>query len=142
MGTSSAVGDSLTPLIEQMKVLRMDWPKRGWSWDTRLSCASSSFSVDLEQAAHNAARKSLASEWTSASVAQAPTHVRDAAQKAGGLRSGQLIFATALVGRYFAYGLWWPWGDSMTISLRVGLGGAEFREEVHQRVRDAFAIEL
>jgi hypothetical protein len=22
-----------------------------------------------------------------------------------------------------AYGLWWPWGDELTVSLRIGLGG-------------------
>ena len=27
------------------------------------------------------------------------------------------------IGRLAAFGLWWPWGDEITISLRIGLGG-------------------
>ena len=26
-------------------------------------------------------------------------------------------------GRLVGYGLWWPWGDEITVSLRIGLGG-------------------
>jgi hypothetical protein len=142
MGNGPTVGDVLTPLIDKLKSIRTDWPKRGWSWDTRLNAASSSFSADLEQAAHTAVKKTLTTEWNAATLNSAPQHVKDIAQKSGGVRSGQLVLATPPSGRYFAYGLWWPWGDGLTISLRVGLAGAEFREEVLQRVRDAFAIEM
>ena len=45
------------------------------------------------------------------------------------------------IGANFAYGLWWPWGDGMTTSLRIGLGGSGVREDALQRLRDVFNVE-
>ena len=72
----------------------------------------------------------------------APTFLRELAQHTGGLRSGQSLFASAPIGRSHAYGLWWPWGDGMTTSLRIGLGGADASQEALQGLRDAFGVEL
>jgi len=68
--------------------------------------------------------------------------VREVADRAGGLRAGQLILASGPVGGYFSYGLWWPWGDGMTTSVRIGLGGPGSKQEALQRLRDIFGVEL
>lgn len=57
------------------------------------------------------------------------------------MRAGQLIFSSGTIGPNFAYGLWWPWGDGMTTSLRIGLGGSSVREDALQRLRDVFSVE-
>jgi hypothetical protein len=125
-----------------MKELRLAWPSRGWSWDSRLSCVTSSFSAELEGKARAAASLALASEWTPATIQRAPAPLRDIAEKTGGLRAGQMILASAAVGSAFAYGLWWPWGDGMTTSVRIGLVDSATSEEALQRLRDVFSVEL
>lgn len=141
MSMGSVPGDSWSVVFNTMKSLRTSWPQRGWSWDGRLSCVSSSFNVEIEPAARAAAAVALPEEWSPTTLSQAPAHLREVAERAGGMRSGQLLLSGAPVGRAFAYGLWWPWGDGTTTSLRIGLG-LDAREEVFGRFRDVFGVSL
>ncbi len=130
------------PVFDPLRRLRADWPQRGWSWDSRVACVSSSFSVDLESNNRLLALGALPTEFTARSISSAPPAYREVCDRAGGLRSGQLFFAGPAVGRIFAYGLWWPWGDGMTISLRVGLGGVDESHELMNKLRDVFGVSL
>jgi hypothetical protein len=141
MPTGSVAGDAWSLLFGAMKELRSAWPSRGWSWDARLACVTSSFNVEFEAKARAAVVAALSTEWTSATIQRASPALRDLAERTGGLRAGQFIFSSATVGPNFAYGLWWPWGDAMTTSLRVGLGGSGWREDAFQRLRDVFGVE-
>jgi hypothetical protein len=141
MSTGTA-GDAWSLLFGAMKELRLAWPSRGWSWDTRLTCVTSSFNAEFEGKARAALTTALSTEWTSATIQRALPPLRDIAERTGGLRAGQFIFTSASIGPNFAYGLWWPWGDGMTTSLRVGLGGSGVREEALQRLRDVFGVEV
>jgi hypothetical protein len=125
-----------------MKQVRTSWPAHGWSWDTRLTCAASSFDVDHSAKARAAAATMLTTEWTSATIPQAPSAVRVVAERSGGLRAGQLLFVSTSVDAGFAYGLWWPWGNQKTISMRIGLGGYEPREDALERLRNALGVAL
>jgi hypothetical protein len=140
--STGTVGDAWSLLFGAMKELRLAWPSRGWSWDTRLTCVTSSFNVEFEAKARAAVTTALSTEWTSATIQRALPPLRDIAERTGGLRAGQFIFTSANVGPSFAYGLWRPWGDGMTTSLRVGLGGSGVREEAFQRLRDVFGVEV
>jgi|SRR3984957_3172109 hypothetical protein len=142
MSTGPVVGDAWSLLFGSMKELRSAWPARGWSWDTRLSCVTSSFNSELDARARTAVTTALSTEWTSTTIQRASVPLRDLAERTGGLRAGQFIFSSATIGANFAYGLWWPWGDGMTTSLRVGLGGSGLREEAFQRLRDVFGVEV
>ncbi len=142
MSTGPVVGDAWSLLFGAMRELRSTWPSRGWSWDTRLSCVTSSFNVELDAKARTAVTLALSTEWTAATIQRAATPIRDLAERTGGLRSGQFIFTSATIGNNFAYGLWWPWGDAMTTSVRVGLGGSGLREDAFQRLRDVFGVEV
>jgi hypothetical protein len=124
-----------------MKELRASWPSRGWSWDSRLSCVSSSFNCELDTNAR-AAASSLVTEWTSATIQKAPAHLRELADRTGGLRAGQRLLTSTAIGASFVYGLWWPWGDGMTTSMRIGLGGPDATSDALQRLRDAFGVQL
>ena len=35
----------------------------------------------------------------------------------------QRVYTMKTNGRLVPYALWWPWGDEITVSLRVGLAG-------------------
>ena len=139
--TGTAYSDSLSLILGAMKELRTTWPSRGWSWDTRVSCVTSSFVVELEPQARSAAAISLPSEWTPGSIGRAPPALREIADRTGGLRAGQFILTSAAPGPGFVYALWWPWGDGMTTSARIGLGGAFATESSLQRLRDVFNVE-
>jgi hypothetical protein len=141
MSSDDARADPWLSILSSMKELRTAWPTRGWSWDARQSCVASSFSADLETAAKAAAMAALPRQWTPRTLDRAPPTLRELAERTGGLREGQMLLATAGLGAAFAYGLWWPWGDGITISARVGLGGLTVRPEVLQRLCDAFGVQ-
>lgn len=141
MAGGSRFGDSWAVLQRALKELRAAWPSRGWSWDGRLQCVSSSFVTELESKARAATATALPTEFTSSTLSRAPSPYRELAERTGGLRPGQMLLVSTPVGHLYAYGLWWPWGDGMTTSLRIGLGGAE-SAEAHQALRDAFGVEL
>jgi hypothetical protein len=141
MSTGPLAGDTWSLLFNALKEVRASWPSRGWSWDTRLTCVTSSFNVEVEQKARAAVAAALTSEWTAVTIQSAPQGLRDLAERTGGLRSGQLIFASPAVAGIFGYGLWWPWGDSITTSLRIGLAGPNAREDAFRRLRDVFNVE-
>jgi hypothetical protein len=129
-------------LFEAMKQLRATWPARGWSWDGRLSCVASSISAEIEAKARTVAAVALPTEWTSVTIQRAPPNLQEIAERTGGLRAGQLILTSAAAGGAFAYGLWWPWGDGITISVRIGLSGHGATNDAFQRLRDVFGVEL
>ena len=81
-------GSPVETLLGSLSRLRQAWPKRGWSWDTRLSCVASSFGVDLTQEARAAAKIALPTEYMQASLRSAPAAVREIAEQTGGLRPG------------------------------------------------------
>jgi|SRR5690606_34201016 len=117
------MSSSTDELFAQLAQLKSHWPKGGWSWDYRFSTVASSFHVDLTTEAESVVLRYLTSEWDYRSIANAPSVVREIVEGAGGVRTDQRVFATPQNGRLLAYGLWWPWGDEITISLRVGLAG-------------------
>jgi hypothetical protein len=140
--SSGPVGnDAWSVLFGALKQVRASWPARGWSWDTRLLCVTSSFNAEIEAKARSAVALALPTEWTSATIQRAPLALRDLAERTGGLRSGQMILTVANVGPSFGYGLWWPWGDSITTSVRIGLGGPDAREDTLRRLREVFGVE-
>jgi len=142
MLNDGAPGDPWLAILSSLKEFRAAWPTRGWSWDARQSCVASSFSAELEVKARTAAQAALPREWTSRTLERAPPPLRELAERTGGLRQGQMILASPAVGVGFAYGLWWPWDDGMTISVRVGLGGLTVRPETLQRLSDAFGVQV
>jgi hypothetical protein len=141
MSTGYPSLDSLSLILGAMKELRTAWPSRGWSWDKRVSCVTSSFVVELETKARAAAANLLPVEWTSTTIGRAPTALREIADRTGGLRAGQTITTTSAPGSGFAYALWWPWGDGMTTSARIGLGGSYGGDSSLEKLRDVFGVE-
>jgi len=89
-----------------------------------------------------AAMAALPNEWAPATISRAPHPLREIATRTGELRTGQLILVSQSEGAAFAYGLWWPWGDDITTSIRIGLDGVDVSSDAFQRFRDVFGVEL
>lgn len=127
-------------MAEAFKRMRAAWPTRGWSWDSRLNCITSSFSADFEARARSAAAQALPHRFTAATLATAPARIRDVVERSGGLRSSQIALAGGSPTGILAYGLWWPWVDQATISLRVGLCDVEPAHEPYPTLREIFGV--
>ena len=90
----------------------------------------------------------LPSSGTASTLAAAPPEVQAAVGACGGLRAGQsvswgTVSSAAPTGGTpgpAAFGLWWPWGDAVTISLRIGLHPVGQPDARYFRLRDAFGI--
>lgn len=122
-------------LFQGLAAFKKSWPGGGFSWDSRLSCVASSFSTELEADARAAVAKTFKFQWTARSLRTATDVIQEIADQVGGLRQDQILVATEPSDSLMAYGLWWPWGDDVTISFRIGLSGMstarhedEFRE--------------
>jgi hypothetical protein len=132
---------SVDELFDLLAAFRKSWPKRGWSWDTRLSCIASAFGVDVTDEAEASVAGSFPHQWTHRTLGGAPPIVQQIAERSGGVRSDQRILSTAPVAGCIAYGLWWPWGDDTTISLRIGMAGASL-VTLEERLRETFEVQL
>lgn len=117
-------GVSATDLMfNSLDQFRKVWPKQGWSWDYRFSTVASSFHVDLTPDAEKALASVFVDHFDHRSIGNAPDHIQEIAESVGGVRADQQVFAMRTSGRLVPYALWWPWGDEITISLRIGLTG-------------------
>jgi hypothetical protein len=110
-------------LFQGLTAFKKSWPGGGFSWDSRLSCVASSFSAELEADARAAVAKTFKFQWTTRSLRTAADVIQEIADQVGGLRQDQILVATEPNDNLLAYGLWWPWGDDVTISFRIGLSG-------------------
>ena len=128
--------------MDRFVKLKSSWPARAWSWDSRLVCVTSSFTVDFETPARQAALEALPIEFTPATLARAPGELRKVAERTGGLRMGQALLTAKDGGSLLPFGLWWPWGDGMTSSFRVGLDGLDWDDDPYPHVRDIFGVTL
>lgn len=117
-----------SPLFEALSRFRSAWLKRGWSYDNRFNCVASTFDADHAQDARNIIATTLPHAWSDRTLPSAPAIYREVAKRTGGVRSAQMIFGAEPVGHLVPYGLWWPWEEGRTISLRVGLDGASQNE--------------
>jgi len=140
-GMATSEGFASSPLFDSLVRLRAAWPGGGWSWDGRLSCVSSSFSVELADEARAAAKRALPNEWTTQDISSAPADISEIAEMSGGVRADQVVLSTEPTAHVIAFGLWWPWGDDLTISLRVGLTG-RISEDDQESFRDLFGATL
>jgi hypothetical protein len=130
------------PLFEPMKRMRAAWPSRGWSWDGRLNCMTSTIAAEFETQARKAIGEVFPQTFTTQTLIGAPPRVREFVERTGGLRAGQYAFAGGNPAGLLAFGLWWPWGDAMTISVRVGLCDLEASDEPYPRLLELFGVSI
>lgn len=134
--------ESWQAMFDGLARMKASWPTRGWSWDPRLLCCTSSFTTEQEPAARQAVTLALPTEYTSATIARAPQQLRDVTERAGGVRAGQIVLSNGPINGLLVYGLWWPWGDGETVSLRVGLAEVDPNREPSLKFRDVFGVSM
>jgi len=108
-----------------------------------MTCITSSFSTEFETGARAAITEAFPVEFTSTTISKAPQVLREYIDRYGGLRQGQYLFTSGtLGGSLVAFGLWWPWGDGGTISMRLGFADIDPGRETYARVREIFGVQL
>jgi hypothetical protein len=135
-----SVDEQWQELFQALERLKAKWPASDWSYDRRLRCVASSIPTSLEPAARAAMTEVLPTSWSAQTLANAPETVRKTVEACGGVRSSQLLFWGGEPGAPGAFGLWWPWGDGTTVSLRIGLHDTDLPKERYPKLRDVFGI--
>ena len=90
-----------------------------WKWDNRFGTALAEFSTAQQKSVLNFLESNLSMPWDGSSINQAPETLQAIAGRLGGLRMGQMLFASDSARDDFIFGVWWPWGNGQTISLRI-----------------------
>jgi hypothetical protein len=142
MTMSPAKAEAWVSLSHGLAKLRASWPAGGWSWDGRLACVASAFGTQFEAEARAATAMGLPVEWTTASLLTAPERLKALATRFGDVRQGQLLFTGGALEGLFAFGLWWPWGNGQTISLRVGLADVDPSREPTPQFCELFKVSM
>ena len=137
MGNSDEAWDSVFGALSR---LRAAWPSQDWSYDRRLKCVTSSIPLTREADARAAMAEALPVSFSVETLATAGEGQRALVEKCGGLRASQLLFWGGGDDAAGAFGLWWPWGDGTTVSLRIGLHDVDVPKERYPRLRDLFGI--
>ena len=132
--------DAWASVFAALERLRDRWPDANWTYDRRLKCVASSFPIAHDPAARAAIADVLTVSWSAETLPTAPDGVRALAESCGGLRASQLLFWGGGADGPGVFGLWWPWGDGTTISLRIGLHDVDMPKERYPRLRDVFGI--
>ncbi|MCP4691615.1 MAG: hypothetical protein GY859_26450 [Desulfobacterales bacterium] len=98
-------------------------PESKWTWDEEAGHALVVFKKDCLELIYIPVSNEFGEEWDFISIAAAPEPVATLAETDCGLIPGQKLF-TAYddeVENIILYATWWPWGDSDSFSLRVGI---------------------
>lgn len=111
------------PLFDAISRFRASWFRRGWSYDRRFESIACSFNSESAEQARTLLRPLLPYSWTNRTLAGAPPVFVAIAERTGGIRSAQMILGGDRVGHLTPYGLWWPWEEGQTVSLRIGIEG-------------------
>lgn len=134
------MSDVWEAIFTALEGLKSRWPAPDWTYDRRLKCVASSMPLAREAEARAAIADVLTQSFSVETLPSAGAGVRDLVEKCGGLRAAQLIFWGGGDDAPGPFGLWWPWGDGTTVSLRIGLHDVDVPKERYPRLRDVFGI--
>ncbi len=89
-----------------------------WEWDDRFGGILGAFEMGEQDRVSAVLASHFPSAWDSGTIQQAPAEVSGAMERFGGLHPGQLLYHAKLNANLLLLGLWWPWSNGATISIR------------------------
>jgi hypothetical protein len=128
------------PVLDRLGLLVASWPAPPWSWDSRFNAVAASFAIALEPKVRESAMTAFPRGWTLKTIEAAPAALRAFVDTTGGLRARQRLLAGDELLAPTLFGLWWPWGNGETITLRIGVLGADANAEPMPRIRALFGV--
>ena len=113
-----------------------------WEWDDRFDCVLAAFDITDKDRVSGVMNTHFGHVWDSATISDAPGSVSSAIGNFGGLGPGQLLFTSDSAHAAFLLGLWWPWDNGATISVRLvpySLGSSDDEiKEVRASLKKSF----
>ena len=109
-----------------------------WSWEGRFGAALAQFTAADTDKVIGLIRPHFVSMWDSSIIAEAGPRITDFCAQLGGLRSGQLLFASDPDQDILLFGAWWPWGNGQTISIRIIPAAKNLEESDKQAFTEQF----
>ena len=106
-----------------------------WEWDDRFDCVLAAFDIADKDRVTAVINTHFGHAWDSASIGDAPASVSGAIGNFGGLGPGQLLFTSDPAKAAVLLGLWWPWDNGATISVRLVPYGLDSSEDEIKEVR-------
>lgn len=117
---------------------------QSWEWDDRFDVPMLVFPRDAEAEVLNLLSQHFLHQWTCQEIKSASPAVRRVLDNIFGLQEDQKIYATDASKEIFLVGLWWPWKNGLTFSLRISLAGKGVmgfdQEKIGQFLRHRFQL--
>ena len=105
-----------------------------WKWDDRLDCFLADFDVAKRGDILDILGKFLPIVWNSEDISSAPQIIQKLNKYLGGLRPTQLLFSSDPSHDSFVFCAWWPWGNGLTISIRVATISKNITQEEEDKL--------
>lgn len=115
-----------------------------WEWDHRFGGVLAAFESEDKDRVSAVITAQFPQAWDGVSVNDATEDVSSAMERFGGLHPGQRLYVADLNENTMLFGLWWPWSNGTTISIRLiphSPGAQEFEaEELHAAMKPIFGL--
>jgi hypothetical protein len=138
--------EEVTRELEQCirQILHEVPPGQIWEWDDRFEVPLLVFPREEEGEISSIVNRYFPYQWSYQTIKTAPPVIRKLLNKIFGMQPDQRVLATDITKEAFFFGLWWPWKNNMTISLRIALAGKQIvkfdLEEVGKYLRRWFNL--
>jgi hypothetical protein len=92
-----------------------------WQWDTRFSVAMIVIERRDMPVILGSISKEFNGQWNDANIDSAPEAVMNVVNDTFGIQPGQILFNSDDQQDMVLLAAWWPWGNGVNVSLRIGL---------------------
>lgn len=140
------IGDTIRQDLESSSQQMLNELPSGllWEWDDRFDVPLLVFPKDMEEEIRPVVNRHFPNQWDINSIKMSPPAIRKLLDKTFGIRDGQTVLAMDTNKELFLFALCWPWGDGVTISLRVSLTGKGImgadQEKIEEYLRQWFHL--
>ena len=115
-----------------------------WQWEDRFGVVLTVFDkIDMDDI-RASVLKEFDQHWDSSNAGDAPDQISTLINALYGISPGQVLFHTDQKTGIMLYAAWWPWGNGVNISLRIGVYQPQdeiFKEEeLEQHLKEWFSL--
>lgn len=91
-----------------------------WRWDEEFDVARIVFRKSDEQVVLPLLEKAFQNRFDFSTIEKSSSHINQFITSLFGIIPGQMVFSSDITNGHILFAAWWPWGNEMYISLRVG----------------------
>jgi hypothetical protein len=115
-----------------------------WQWEDRFGVVMTVFDkIDMDEI-RTSVLQGFDQHWDSSNVNDAPEIITSLIKALYGISPGQVLFHTDQETGIILYAAWWPWGNGVNISLRIGIYQPQEKifkkEEIEKYLKEWFSL--